>query len=321
VTGASSNRSGRGHPVDPAASSEPGSKLAESALDAVQQAVAPDSTELVQESAVAVDLPAVAPRSPTTAPIWAAMACGMAGLMFLVLAVSILRQGGSSAGLDAWVHRWVLEHRHSGDLALARAVTWGGSTEVVIPGLVLVGTLAGRGGRNLLRRFQTGLLVTCVASAGIYLGLLVNHAVDRARPPAADWAGTAGGPAFPSGHTTAATVFAAGCTWVLLGRYRTGWRRRLVWTGAVTTALLVGWSRVWLGVHWPSDVVGGWLLGTAWSVAAVLVVQLLRRRPGPGTGPDRGTGRSSPSPVGPRETSPDQQQAAGRQAANGGPVD
>jgi undecaprenyl-diphosphatase len=257
---------------------EPRAHWAESALDAVQGAVAPDSGERVEESAVAIDLHRVAPQSPTTSPRSAAIVAGVAGLVFLALAVWIVRRGGSSAGPDVSLHRWVLDHRRAGDLAVARAVTWGGSTNLVIPGLVLVGALAARGGRDLMRRFQTGVLLTCVGSAGIYVGLLVNHAMGRVRPPVGDWAGAAGGPAFPSGHTTAATVFAAGCAWVLLARYRTGRRRRLIWAGAVAWALLVGWSRVWLGVHWPTDVVGGWLFGTAWSVAAVLAVQLRRRR-------------------------------------------
>jgi membrane-associated phospholipid phosphatase len=45
----------------------------------------------------------------------------------------------------------------------------------------------------------------------------------------------------------------------------------------VGCALLVGWSRYWLGVHWPSDVVGGWLLGTTWVALVVAAASLARR--------------------------------------------
>src|SRR5690606_5201006 len=101
------------------------------------------------------------------------------------------------------------------------------------------------------------------------------------RAPVYDWAGAAGGPSFPSGHTTAATVFALCCVWALSPRVRRdGGRRgmRALWLGAAGYALVVGWTRVWLGVHWSSDVLGGWLYGTAWCSLAAAVLLLTRRR-------------------------------------------
>jgi undecaprenyl-diphosphatase len=106
----------------------------------------------------------------------------------------------------------------------------------------------------------------------------LNHQVDRARPPVADWWAAAGGPAFPSGHTTAAAVVAGLGAWALAQRVTSRRARSAVWAGAVAYAMLVGWSRYWLGVHWPSDVLGGWLLGAAWVALVVSVVSTARRR-------------------------------------------
>ncbi|HEY2286646.1 MAG TPA: phosphatase PAP2 family protein, partial [Streptosporangiaceae bacterium] len=133
----------------------------------------------------------------------------------------------------------------------------------------------------------------------------LNHLVGRARPPVADWAGAASGLSFPSGHTTAATLAALSGAWVLAARARPGWPRRAVWAGAAACAVTVGWSRVWLGVHWPTDVTAGWLFGVAWTAACVAAItvpaltagrlSLTATRPSPApTRPAPAAGRPAP---------------------------
>lgn len=73
-------------------------------------------------------------------------------------------------------------------------------------------------------------------------------------------------------------LFAASCAWAIAARVRPGWPRRAVWTAAVAYAAAAGWSRIWLGVHWPTDVIGGWLFGLAWPAGAIAVVLTVRRR-------------------------------------------
>jgi membrane-associated phospholipid phosphatase len=254
------------------------SDKADVALDAVQEAVAPTSPEPVAESAVAVDVARVGPDQPTATYVGTAVLCASAGLGLVVLTAWVGHLGASVPGVDESLHRWVVEHRTPATNTLARLVTHGGVTSLVLPVLLVVSTVAAKGGRDYWRRLQTGLVVTAVASVGVWAGLRLNALVGRARPPVADWAGAAGGPSFPSGHTTCATLVALGAGWVIAGRVRAGWPRVLVWVGAGAWALAVGTSRVWLGVHWPTDVVGGWLFGLTWFAGAATALALLRRR-------------------------------------------
>jgi undecaprenyl-diphosphatase len=111
------------------------------------------------------------------------------------------------------------------------------------------------------------------AVAGGLIGLLVKVIVERARPSLEDPVAHAPGFSFPSGHAMTATTTFAILLLVLMPMVPRAWRA-VCWGFAVLSVVGVGFTRVALGVHWFSDVVGGWLLGlavvalTAWSFEA-----------------------------------------------------
>ncbi|MEV1023425.1 phosphatase PAP2 family protein [Streptomyces sp. NPDC050264] len=103
------------------------------------------------------------------------------------------------------------------------------------------------------------LLVTCALGTLVQQGL--KAAVDRPRPVWRDPVDSAHFAAFPSGHAMTATVVCGLVLW-LLRRHGAGPAlRSAALAVSVVSVLGVGLTRLWLGVHWPSDVLGGWLLG------------------------------------------------------------
>ncbi len=85
----------------------------------------------------------------------------------------------------------------------------------------------------------------------------------RPRPPVAERLISVTGWSFPSGHATQSVAFWGMLVVVLCGG-RTRAVRTVGWVVAALVALAVGLSRIYLGVHWISDVTAGWLLGGAW---------------------------------------------------------
>jgi undecaprenyl-diphosphatase len=103
----------------------------------------------------------------------------------------------------------------------------------------------------------------------------VKHLVGRGRPPRVTAVLGEHGFSFPSGHTTGTTVVWLLSAW-MVSRWVIGRRpgRILVWTAALLMIISVGTTRVYLGVHFPSDVLAGWALGTAWTVIIALVARV-----------------------------------------------
>ncbi|MCW8096750.1 phosphatase PAP2 family protein [Streptomyces tauricus] len=119
------------------------------------------------------------------------------------------------------------------------------------------------------------LTATCLLAGLLSQG--IKAAVDRERPVWADPVDSAHFAAFPSGHAMTAAVACGLLLWVmrLYGAGRVLWRIALA--VAVVSVVGVGFTRIWLGVHWSSDVLGGWLLGAL--AVALAMVSYARRFP------------------------------------------
>ncbi|WP_423142814.1 phosphatase PAP2 family protein [Parablastomonas sp. CN1-191] len=114
-------------------------------------------------------------------------------------------------------------------------------------------------------------LVAALASGWIVDGV-IKKTFKRKRPTLVPRLARAGGPSFPSGHTLNASLVYCGLALAfapVLGP--TGLTAALI--AALTLSLMVAFSRVWLGVHWPTDVTAGWLVGTGWWCLALAIGQ------------------------------------------------
>ncbi|MEU9456571.1 phosphatase PAP2 family protein [Streptomyces sp. NPDC048277] len=165
-------------------------------------------------------------------------------------------------------HRWaVADHHTTQVLRILTDWVWDPLTMRLLCAAVAVWLVW----RHSAWRTALWLGLTCALGTVAQQSLKV--AVGRPRPVWPDPVDSAGYAAFPSGHAMTATVVCGLLLW-LLHRCGTG---RVLWRTAVAAAGVsvvgVGLTRVWLGVHWPSDVLGGWLLGALVVALAVLAYE------------------------------------------------
>jgi len=135
--------------------------------------------------------------------------------------------------------------------------------------IVLVAALA------LKRRVREGLFAALALAGSALLNLGTKQLFARERPSLWESIAPEHTFSFPSGHAMGSMTLAWVC--VLLA-WRTGWR----WPVAIAAAaftLLVGLSRVYLGVHYPSDILAGWAAASIWAVACFLLVFRHHRHP------------------------------------------
>lgn len=149
-------------------------------------------------------------------------------------------------------------------------------------------------------------LVGLGAAATIGVGAIANSSlklvVARPRPDELVPIVVEPGYSFPSGHSLSAMV-AYGVLAVLVAR--TSWPnpiRGVVLAALAAVAVVVGLSRIYLGVHYPSDVLGGWLLGIAW--VALFAGLSVGFDPRVSAAPARGAGAAAADPAGPRSGPP-----------------
>ncbi|MGW6407747.1 phosphatase PAP2 family protein [Streptomyces vinaceus] len=180
------------------------------------------------------------------------------------------------------LHRFVLGHpAWLRVLEFLTQVVWGPLTMRLLVAAVVVWLL-------WRRALRLAVWAACTATVGGLVGLLVKNAVERARPHLPEPVAHAPGFSFPSGHAMTATTSCAVLLLVLLPLVPRAWRP-LPWALAAASVIGVGCTRVALGVHWVSDVVGGWLLGLAVVTATAFAFEAWRADIGrPRTTPAQG---------------------------------
>lgn len=144
-------------------------------------------------------------------------------------------------------------------------------------GVLSLVTAAAVGYLVLSQKRHAAAAVLAAVVGGVLLSTALKLGFDRPRPDLVPHAVEVYTASFPSGHSmmAAVTYLTLGA---LLARVESDWRRKLYWLAiALLLTVLVGLSRVYLGVHWPSDVLGGWAVGAAWALACWIVVQFLQR--------------------------------------------
>jgi phosphatidylinositol-3-phosphatase len=200
-----------------------------------------------------------------TVPV-AALAAALLGLILVgALTGGLLRGAGPTGLVDQPTESFLVAHREAWLTGVMRLATDLGAAGVLVP-LVLAAGLAWRWWRGSWQ--PLGLLAGAAAGAWI-VQVAVKQLVERPRPPAGIALSQATGFAFPSGHATdAAAVY--GMLALLLSRSGHRPARAATWVAGVGLVALVGLSRLYLGVHWLSDVVVGIGLGASWLLAMVI---------------------------------------------------
>jgi membrane-associated phospholipid phosphatase len=199
------------------------------------------------------------------------LGCAIAAGELLKLAE---RPDGSTA-FDSSITSWVVGHRAQTLTALAHGLSTIGSQVVLTPVALVAGAVL-----LARRRFVSAGLLIAAWGGAILLYHLTKSFVHRQRPPMGIWLTNPGeSTSFPSGHATQS--FATFMALTLVGAV---WLAKPRSPGALVALVLaagVGWSRVYLGVHWSTDVLAGWLIAAAWTGLVVWLAAIARRQYAP----------------------------------------
>jgi len=181
--------------------------------------------------------------------------------------LAMLLAGGGS--LDHRIYQELYAGGHPALILIARIFTALGEPTVLIAASAVIGLCFWYVGRG-----RRGLVLLLVTMAGRGLSELQKYCIARARPDLEPHLVVVKTSSFPSGHATSSMIFYVTLAILLAGGTR--WVRPSL-AAAVLLSLLIGTSRVMLGVHWPSDVVGGWAFGLMWVLLTIKPAERLLR--------------------------------------------
>jgi undecaprenyl-diphosphatase len=217
-------------------------------------------------------------RLPEFAPLVGFLTCAALAFVFVNIADEMVE--GETRAFD---ERVLLALRDPADLKQPIGPTWleGAMVDLTalggVPALTLI-TIFVLLYLLVSRRFENAALVACSIIGGAILTTLLKNGFARPRPDLVDHLVDVQSLSFPSGHAMSSAV-----VYLTLGALLARVERRRAVRGYIFAVagfltLLIGTSRVYLGVHYPTDVLAGWTLGAAWALACWLVARWLRPR-------------------------------------------
>lgn len=156
--------------------------------------------------------------------------------------------------------------------AMRDVTALGGSMVLIVLVLLILGYLC------LCGSYRVALLLAIATAGGQGLNLVLKQSFARERPDATLHLVEVRSPSFPSGHSMAASIFYL-TSGALLARTAPRRREKAYLFGcALLLTAGVGFSRVYLGVHYPTDVLAGWCAGAAWAILCLAGADALARR-------------------------------------------
>jgi undecaprenyl-diphosphatase len=194
---------------------------------------------------------------------FSALALVAAAISLVYLSEEVL--AGETCRFDARVREAIHAAASPAMTAFMRWFTYAGSLPALgCLAVALVLVFRKRGWRSAAVTLAVTMAGACVLVESL------KHAFHRARPE--PWFGIAPPDSFsyPSGHALYSFAFFVTATTLAAARVRTQWARALVWAAAGIVILLVGLSRIYLGVHYPTDVLAGFLIAFVWVLSVGL---------------------------------------------------
>ena len=191
---------------------------------------------------------------------------GLSVLLFALLAVGVA-SGGPIASLDSAVAVWLQSHATGFATEVLSALTQlGGATVLLGVTLVAVVALLAR------RRVAHAALMGAALVGAEALNLAIKAAFERPRPSLSDPIATAAGFSFPSGHAMVAAAVYGALAFIAGAGALPRRGRGMVLVAATGLVLAIGFSRLYLGVHYVSDVLAGYGAGLAWLMVCGLTL-------------------------------------------------